>query len=152
MHQPMDQWNSKHFLFWILWQKIIYCCFWVPLVTLIFLVLEAHLKKYIFKLKKKIFYKIPINRPGVARPVLQSPPSFINKLGHPLIKISSKYYQSQTGKARDLKFWKNVNHTLFVMCHASPVTCHMSCVMCHLSHVFKKIPHMGDTNSLDRCR
>ena len=72
------------------------------------------------------------------------------------------------------------NHVLCVMCHVSCVTYHLSSVTCHLSHAtianardpplltsplctvgrFKKttknpvlkILHMGDTNSLDRCR
>ena len=49
-----------------------------------------------------------VNRPGVAGAVLQSPPSLINSLIHllsdPLVKISSKHTQSQTGRARELKF------------------------------------------------
>ena len=45
-----------------------------------------------------------INRPGVAGAVLQSPPSLINSVSDPLVKISSKHSQSQTGRARVLKF------------------------------------------------
>ena len=45
-----------------------------------------------------------INRPGVAGAVLQSPLSLINSLSDPSVKISSKHSQSQTGRARELKF------------------------------------------------
>ena len=48
------------------------------------------------------------NKPGVAGAVLQSSPSlihyFINSLTDPLVKVSSKHTQSQTGRARELKF------------------------------------------------
>ena len=37
---------------------------------------------------------------------------------------SSKHHNSQTVRARDLKFWHNVCHPLCVMCHLSRVTCH----------------------------
>ena len=77
--------------------------------------------------------------PGVAGAVLQSPPSFIHSLTDsftdPLVQISSKYCQSQTGRARELNFWENAHPTLCVMCHVSCVTCHVSRVMCHLSPV-----------------
>ena len=75
------------------------------------------------------------NRPGVARAVLQSPPWLINSVTHPLVKISSKHSQSQTGRARVLKFWENVHPTLCVTCHVSCVTCHLSHVTCHMSPV-----------------
>ena len=64
------------------------------------------LKRNIFSeifLSQKIF-----NRPGVAGAVLQSAPSlinyFIDSLGDPLFKISSKHTQSQTGRTRELTF------------------------------------------------
>ena len=48
------------------------------------------------------------NRPGVAGAVLQSSLSFTNSLADylsdPLVKISSKHSQCQTGRAPDLKF------------------------------------------------
>ena len=66
----------------------------------------------------------------------------INSLSDLLVKISSKHSQSQTGRARELKFWENVHPTLCVMCHVSDVGCHVSrvtcnfsLVTCHLSHV-----------------
>ena len=76
-----------------------------------------------------------INRPGVAGAVLQSPMSidYISDwVSNPLVKIFSKHSQSQSGRARELKFWENVHPTLYVMCHVSCVTCHVSR---HLSHV-----------------
>ena len=82
------------------------------------------------------------NRPGVAGAVLQSPPLLINSLTDsltdPLVQISSKHCQSQTRRARELKFVENVHPTLCVMCHVSPVTSHLSLVTCHLWHVKKK--------------
>ena len=80
-----------------------------------------------------------INRPSVAGAVLQSPPLLINSLNnwfiHPLVQISSKHCQSQTGRARELKFWENVHPTLCVMCHVSCVMCHVSPVTFHLSPI-----------------
>ena len=70
-------------------------------------------------------------------------------------------HKSQTVRARKLKFWENVHPATCVLCHLSPVICHVSCVMCHLSPAakknpfsfsYKKIPHTGDTESLDRDR
>ena len=75
------------------------------------------------------------NRPGVATAVLQSPPWFIKWVSHPLLQISFKLCQSQTERARDLKFWENVHPTLCVLCHVSCVTCHVSRVTYHLSDV-----------------
>ena len=54
-----------------------------------------------------------------------------HKLTHPLVQISSKHCQSQTGRARELKFSENVHPTLCVTCHTSHVTCHVSYVTCH---------------------
>ena len=56
-------------------------------------------------------------------------------------KISSNYSQSQTRRARELKFLENVYFTVCVMCHVSHVSCHVLRVTYHLSHVrCKKIP------------
>ena len=44
------------------------------------------------------------NRPVVAGAALQPPPSLIHELIHPLVRISSKHSQSQTGRAREMKF------------------------------------------------
>ena len=54
----------------------------------------------------------------------------------PLLKISLKHCQSQTGRAKKLKFWENVHPTTCVMCHMSYVTCHVSRITCHVSNVF----------------
>ena len=54
-------------------------------------------------------------------------------LSDPLVQISPKQCQSQTGSARELKVWENVHPTLCLMCHVSHV-CHVSCVTCHLSN------------------
>ena len=60
---------------------------------------------YILEKKESIVF---ISRPGVAGAVLQSPwlltDSFVHQASDPLVPISSKHYQSQTGRARELKF------------------------------------------------
>ena len=48
---------------------------------------------------------------------------------------SSKHHNSQTLRARDLKFWHNDHHPLCVLCHMSCVTCHMLHVTCHMLRV-----------------
>ena len=48
--------------------------------------------------------------------------SFIYWLSDRLDEISSKHRQSQTGRARELKFWENVHLILCVTCHMSSVT------------------------------
>ena len=82
------------------------------------------------------------NRPGIAGDVLQSPSSLINSLINslldPLVQISSKHCQSQTGRARELKFFKRMfipHLASHVSCQLSRVTCHMSPATCHLSPV-----------------
>ena len=68
------------------------------------------------------------NRPGVAGAFLQSPPLLIHWLSDPFVQISSKHCQSQTRRARELKFWEFI--------HLSPcVTYHMSHVRCQVSGV-----------------
>ena len=42
---------------------------------------------------------------------------------------------SQTGGARELKFWVNAYQTSYVTCHVPCVTYHVSRVMCHMSCV-----------------
>ena len=74
------------------------------------------------------------NRPGVAGAVLQTASSLIKWVSQS--SFSSRYSQhhdSQTVRARELKFWENVHPTPCVMCHLSHVTCHISPVTCHLS-------------------
>ena len=51
------------------------------------------------------------------------------------MEISSEHHNSQTVRARDLKFWHHVHLPLSVMCHMSCVTRDMSRVTCHMSHV-----------------
>ena len=87
----------------------------------------------------------------------------INKGKWWCVDIYSKHCQSQTGQARELKFWENVHPTLCVMFyvsrvtrHLSPVTCHRSFVPCHLSHVvffnifFIKKKERGNISSLKK--
>ena len=76
-----------------------------------------------------------INRPGVAGAVLQSPSSLTDSLTHPFVKISSKHSQSQTERARELKFSENVHPTICVMSQISLVMYHVSLGICHLSCV-----------------
>ena len=45
---------------------------------------------------------------------------------------SSKHHNSQTVRARDLKFWENVHPILCIICHMSLVTCHLSPVTYHI--------------------
>ena len=78
------------------------------------------------------------NRPGA---FLQPPQSFIDSfidwLSDSLVKICSEHSQSQTRRARELKFWNNV-FLHYLSCVMWPVSCvirHMSHVTCHLSHV-----------------
>ena len=84
-----------------------------------------------------------INRPGVARAVLQTTFSLINWLSHSSFSSrSSKHYNSQTVRARELKFWENIHPTPCVMCHVSCVMCHMLFVTCHLSPVTCHLSHV----------
>ena len=94
-------------------------------------------------IKKLCIKMIGINWPSVAGSVQQSPLwliySFIYWLSNPLLQISSKPCQSQTGRGMELIFWENVHLTLGAMCHVSPVTCHMSRVTgCIKKILFKK--------------
>ena len=66
-----------------------------------------------------------INRPGVARAVLQTPLLFIK---WSFLKITSKHCLSQAVRARDLKSWHNIHHLQCVRCHI----CHMSYVTCQV--------------------
>ena len=77
------------------------------------------------------------NRPSVAGDVLQTPWSFIIRsvTVSPLSSKSSKYYNFQTVRARELKCWEKIYHPLCVTCHMSHVMGHTSCVTCHVSHV-----------------
>ena len=70
---------------------------------------------------------------------------------HPLVQISSKHCQSQTGIVRKLKFWENVHPTLCVMCNLSPVTSHQSPVTCHLSPLTCHLPHVNYHQSPSTC-
>ena len=82
-------------------------------------------------LKPDLIYKIN-NKSGVAGAVLQSPLSIINYLTNlPISSQSSKRHNSQTVRARDLKCWHNVCHSLCVTCPVSGVRCHMSRVTSH---------------------
>ena len=48
------------------------------------------------------------------------------------LPFPQKHHDTQTVRARELKFWKTVHphHVSHVMCHMSCVTCHVSGVMC----------------------
>ena len=110
-------------------------------------ILLLNLFYYLSSLAIKIYFfppflpqgQIIINRPGLARAVIETGSSFINSFIHsltdPLVQISSIHCQSQTERARYLKFWENVYPILGVMYHVSHVTCQESPVTCHLSHV-----------------
>ena len=55
--------------------------------------------------------------------VLQTPLSLNNWLIKSSFSKSSRHLHSQTGRARDLKLWENVNLPPCVTCHISHVTC-----------------------------
>ena len=73
------------------------------------------------------------NSPGVAGAVLKTPSSFIQ---WSFSSKSSKHDNSQTVRARKLKFWENVHppHVSHFMCHESSVTCQVPGVTCQVSH------------------
>ena len=57
-----------------------------------------------------ILYAGFVNRPCVARAVLQTPSPFIHwPINWPFSSKSSKYHYSQTVRTGKLKFWENVN-------------------------------------------
>ena len=71
--------------------------------------------------------KYPINRPGVARAVLQTP-SAINPLAPNL-------QNTITSKQLELATWILTQCSPPDLCNVSSVTCHVSCVTRHLSPV-----------------
>ena len=79
------------------------------------------------------------NRPGVAGAVLQTAWSFNQVTNRWFVEINSKHCQSQTRRARELKFWENVHPTLCGMHHVSHVTCHESCVTSHVPPVLRHV-------------
>ena len=67
---------------------------------------------------------VVINRPSVPGPVLQTPPLTIMPVGQlSFSSRSSKHHNSQTARARELKFWDNIHPPprLTVMCRVSGV-------------------------------
>ena len=54
----------------------------------------------------------------------------------PLVSGCRNSGESQTGRARELKFSENVHPTICVMCHMTHITCHVSRVTCHMSISF----------------
>ena len=83
-----------------------------------------------------------INRPDVARAVLQTPVLFINYngiiCGNIFKTLSLPNCKSQGAEI------ENVHPPLCVTCHMSCVTCHVSCVTCQQSHVvfFSLLTHV----------
>ena len=72
-----------------------------------------------------------INRPGVAGTVLQTPSSLSQSVSQSVFSSEpSTHHYTQTGRARELKFWKNVFPPLRVTCHVSCVRCQVSGVTC----------------------
>ena len=65
------------------------------------------------------------NRPSVAGAVLQTLLCLIHSATKSsFVTMSSKHLQSQTIKARDMKFLEKVHHPLCVIYHMSGVRCH----------------------------
>ena len=52
------------------------------------------------------------------------------------MKVSSKYFLSQTVRARELTLLENIYPPPSVTCHVWRVTCHMSCVTCHIIYIY----------------
>ena len=76
----------------------------------------------------------------------------------PLLQIYSKHFQSQAGRARELKFWEHIHSTLCVTCHLScvtgilsHVTCHVSPVTCNFFLPWKKLGQSGGASRLRVC-
>ena len=64
-----------------------------------------------------------VNRPGVAKAVLQTPVLLTHSFTDWLLSSrSSKHQNSQSKGAKNLKFWENVHPTPCVMCHMSRFT------------------------------
>ena len=83
-----------------------------------------------------ICHLLIINRPRVARAVLQTPSLLNNSLSESA--FSSKYatnLHSQAVRTRELKFWENVYLPPPVRCHMTHVICDMSCVTWYISPV-----------------
>ena len=76
-----------------------------------------------------------INRPGVARTVLQTPSSLMVSKSW-FVEIYSKQHNSQAVRSRELTFGENVHLPTCVKFHVSHVTCHVSRVTCHMSFFF----------------
>ena len=78
------------------------------------------------------------------------------------MEIYSKHCQSQTGRARELKFERMFIphyvsgvrcHVSRVMCHVSPVMCHMSPVTCHFFCIRKiSFTKIGQSGGASRWR
>ena len=72
----------------------------------------------------------------------KTPPLFTHSITEQsFFSRSSKHHDSQTARARELKFWEKVYPT-HVICHVSPVMCHMSHVSCQLSHAICTLSHV----------
>ena len=80
---------------------------------------------------KVVFFNVIINRPSVARAVLQSPLWFINWFNRSwFMKILLSNLHSQTVTVPPPTF-----HVSGDICHVSCVTCHLSPVTCRMSRV-----------------
>ena len=68
------------------------------------------------------------------------PPSYIKILFiiNTYTSPMSLFNHSKSVKARDLKFWHNNHHTIFVICPVSRVRWQMSLIICHMYFFFRK--------------
>ena len=85
------------------------------------------------------------NRPDVSGAVLKSPPEINSVTKWWCVEIYSKHYQSQTERARELKFSKNIHPTLCVMCHVSRVTCHIFYILFYKKKKKRRQKKLCDT-------
>ena len=88
--------------------------------------------------QKLIFqaFLLLINRPGVAGDLLKTPELLIYSLSQSsFMKTSSKYFISQTVRARDLKF-----ESIFTTFCVLRVICQVSGVRCTVSHMTIFLP------------
>ena len=81
-------------------------------------------------LMSNYIYNHIINRPGVARAVLQTPSWLTESVSDPLWKYLQKSF---TPKLEEIASWNFERR--FTSRHLSCVTCHMSHITCHVSHV-----------------
>ena len=78
----------------------------------------------------KMHRQFHIGLPKLHKRFLIGPPDWLGMW--PFSSQSSKHHNSQTVRARELKFWENAHPPPHVTCHVSRVTCRMSHITRHM--------------------